>query len=192
MHLVTCVFQYMLFVISVTSLCQSIKNPVGYYWRDYLGEIPSDAVAGGMNRADKPTYIGQVYIKGVELLPATIRRNTLNATTSAHNKEIYANKNIKILCSNEIDKLTWIATKSNELHLLSNCNLVIGGSEVDHTLYIGRVNHGGRTIIGKVFSRRKGFNGLWIPYNGHEINFKTFEVLAFNCSYDIDVRLGMK
>lgn len=33
-----------------------------YYWRQYLGEIPPDAIVGGHDSSGKLTYIGQAYI----------------------------------------------------------------------------------------------------------------------------------
>lgn len=33
-----------------------------YYWRQYLGEIPPDAIPGGRDESGRTTYIGQAYI----------------------------------------------------------------------------------------------------------------------------------
>ncbi|KAF5289368.1 hypothetical protein FQR65_LT11879 [Abscondita terminalis] len=159
----------------------------GYYWRDYVGHIPPDAVEGGLDKSGNPTYIGQVYTKQYELLPATIYSGCPFAVASAYNHRFEVDKNIKILCSNEQDKLAWVLTKNEETHLLFNCHMVIGGFEVGQTLNIGRVNHGGHTIIGKVFSYPLGNRGLWIPNNAHEANFLQYEILTYGCPKKIEV-----
>lgn len=38
-----------------------------YYWRQYLGEIPPDAIVGGHDVNGKETYIGQAYIYHAKL-----------------------------------------------------------------------------------------------------------------------------
>ncbi|KAK5646301.1 hypothetical protein RI129_004765 [Pyrocoelia pectoralis] len=170
------------FVLPASASGPCNKPSLGYYWRDYVGEIPYDAVPGGKDKSGLPTFIGQAYIKGFELLPATINAGSPTAIASAYNIMMPVNKNIKILCSNELEKFSWLVTKSEEAHLITNCHLVVGGSEVDQTLHIGRVNHDGQTVIGKVFSYRPGGKGLWIPYGGHEIHYTSYEILTYNCN----------
>jgi hypothetical protein len=43
-----------------------------YYWRDYTGEIPHDAILGGYDVNKKPTYIGQAFLADVGIIPGTI------------------------------------------------------------------------------------------------------------------------
>uniref|UniRef100_A0A1Y1MK88 Uncharacterized protein n=1 Tax=Photinus pyralis TaxID=7054 RepID=A0A1Y1MK88_PHOPY len=180
MRLILIICVNLAFATSEPATCQ--QAPLGYYWRDYVGEIPYDAVPGGIDKSGQPTYIGQAYIKGFELLPATITAGSTTAMASAYNIAMPVNKNIKILCSNQLDKFSWLVTKSEEAHLITNCHLVIGGSEVDEIVHIGRVNHHGQTVIGKVFSYRPVFKGLWIPHDGHELNFASYEILTYNCN----------
>ncbi|XP_031346799.1 uncharacterized protein LOC116173450 isoform X2 [Photinus pyralis] len=168
----------MLAVKVIVCLCTYAVAVVaqGYYWREFSnGHIPSDAVVGGRDRAGNPTYIGQLYGLDFELLPATIIRGSPNATSTRHVSAIQTDKNIKILCSYEPHKFRWIPTIAGEAYKLANCHLVNGGSEVNVSLHIGRVNYQSEVIIGKVFSE------LSIPYNGVPINFKAFQILAWDC-----------
>lgn len=43
-----------------------------YYWRDYTGEIPSDAVKGGRDVNNVTTYIGHVFVKNLGIIPVSI------------------------------------------------------------------------------------------------------------------------
>jgi hypothetical protein len=52
------------------SFCQD--STVDYYWREYTGIIPRDAVAGGPNINSKQVYIGQAYVKNSGFIPAQI------------------------------------------------------------------------------------------------------------------------
>ncbi|KAK5641556.1 hypothetical protein RI129_010103 [Pyrocoelia pectoralis] len=153
---------------------------LGYCWREFYGEVPPDAVPGGQDRAGNPTYIGQVYGKDLELLPATIVRGSPIVTTTRTASAMQSDKNVKILCSNEQHKFKWIPTKYGDVHMLSNCHLVNGGYEVEHFLHIGRVNHQAEVIIGKVFSYRDP-GGLSIPYGGVPVYYQAYQILAFDC-----------
>ncbi|KAB0795852.1 hypothetical protein PPYR_07641 [Photinus pyralis] len=168
---------------AVAVLTQSVYfQPSGYYWREFSnGQIPSDAVAGGRDRAGNPTYIGQVYGLDLELLPATIIRGSPNATSTRHVSAIQTDKNIKILCSNEQHKFRWIPTTVGETYKLANCHLVNGGSEVNYFLHIGRVYYQSEVIIGKVNTDRPQAQGLAIPYNGLPVIFVSYQILAFDC-----------
>lgn len=66
----------------------------GYYWVDYNGgEMPRNALRVSDQSSD---YVGQVYTKSYELLPATVRTSSPHATFNAYNKELSANQNIKV------------------------------------------------------------------------------------------------
>lgn len=178
------------------------EQTTDYYWRDYVGIIPNDAVQGGTDKAGNPTYVGQAYIRNFELLPVTIFPGCMFANTTAHGAEITTDKNIKILCAKDLENFEWVITKNEETHLLINCHLVMGGSEIGHTLNIGRVKHDGRIVIGKIFSYPLENRGLAIPYNGKPIVFLSYEILTYKCQkntiktaiigleVDIDVRSG--
>ncbi|KAF2897898.1 hypothetical protein ILUMI_08277, partial [Ignelater luminosus] len=174
----------------------SLEFP-GYYWRDYTGIIPPDAIEGGTDESGSPTYIGQVYIKEYELLPAIITRGCKTVITTAYGEERTSDKNTKILCARDKRKFEWVPTKSEETHLMTNRHFVIGGTEIGHNLNIGRINHGGRLLTGKIFSYPLPNRGLAVPYEGKPIVYQSYEILTYNVSkysdnahlmIDIDVR----
>lgn len=59
-------------------------------------------------------------------------------------------------------------------------DLVVGGMELDTTLYIGKAYHAGEIKIGKVFPPTHEFKGLrlWTQSNGTYVT-ETFEVLKY-------------
>lgn len=161
-----------------------------YYWRDYVGTIPLDAVAGGTDKAGKTTYIGQIFNKKFELLPATIYPGCKIARASAYNQFRESDTNVKILCSGRPQEFAWIPVKNEKAHLLTDCSFVLGGSEVEQPLNLGRVNYDGQLIIGKVFSFPLPNRGLYIPYNNKEVKFLSYEILTYGCNKQgfLDVR----
>lgn len=69
---------------------------IGYYWVDYNGgDMPENALTV---LSDSSDYVGQVYSKKYELLPATVRTSAPFASYNAYNKEFNTNQNIKV-CS---------------------------------------------------------------------------------------------
>lgn len=67
-------------------------------------------------------------------------------------------------------------------HMLTHCDQVIGGTEINQVLTIGRVNHQGSIVIGKVFANHLSNKGLWIPDgNGKPANYLNFQLLSYNC-----------
>ncbi|KAF2896632.1 hypothetical protein ILUMI_09543, partial [Ignelater luminosus] len=126
----------------------SITNPnqiPHYYWRDYVGVIPEDAIQGGTDDYGNPTYVGQAYFEKFELLPVIIYVGCKSANATAYANEITTDKNIKILCGKYKENFEWVATKNEETHLLTNRILIVGGYEVGQTLHIGRVQYSGST-----------------------------------------------
>ncbi|KAJ8928578.1 hypothetical protein NQ314_018864 [Rhamnusium bicolor] len=48
------------------------QSHYNYYWREYAGEIPFDAVTGGTDVDNKTTYISQVNLNEYGIIPVTI------------------------------------------------------------------------------------------------------------------------
>ncbi|KAB0791004.1 hypothetical protein PPYR_02804 [Photinus pyralis] len=156
--------------------------PPGYYWREYDGKIPADAFPGGSDKDELLTYIGQIYLKDYGLLPATITPGSTFAVSSSQGKTIQTDKDVKILCSVDQHMFRWVVSKIGNEHLFkADCPLVNGGSEANQIIHIGRVMHEGATIIGRVFSYWEIYKGLWIPHNGQQKHFDSYEILTFNC-----------
>lgn len=50
----------------------SASQDINYYWRDYTGDIPKDAVPGGTDANGDTTYIGQGFVIDIGLIPGVI------------------------------------------------------------------------------------------------------------------------
>lgn len=87
----------------------------------------------------------------------------------------------QILCTPFPEYFSWIPVNTSMMNLLSACQQVIGGTEIDQILTIGRVNHQGRIVIGKVFPDNLTNRGLWIHANGIPVNYLSYELLTYRC-----------
>ncbi|XP_044252818.1 natterin-3-like, partial [Tribolium madens] len=92
------------------------------------------------------------------------------AYVSYDGREIKVN-DFKILCEK---KMCWLPSRDGQVPAGA---IPAGKTASGETLYIGRVNMGGVTKVGKVHSSHKC---LYVPYNGKEIMFKSYEVLVLH------------
>ncbi|KAF2892138.1 hypothetical protein ILUMI_14035, partial [Ignelater luminosus] len=95
-----------------------------------------------------------------------------------------------ILCTQRPEQFEWVKTNNDEIKLITDKQLIIGGFEPGCTTYIGRARQGGETAVGKALADNLPiFAGLHVTSNGRGIRHTSFEVLAFNPKLaSIDVR----
>lgn len=78
------------------------KQISDYYWRDYSGAIPCDAVKGGTDAAGNTTYIGQVSAADKcadtqpDIISATIHEGNKTAYAAYHSAIYYQTKHVKV------------------------------------------------------------------------------------------------
>ncbi|KAJ3651272.1 hypothetical protein Zmor_017322 [Zophobas morio] len=157
-----------------------------YHWTLYNGTIPEDAIPGGRDVSGETFYVGLVQLKLINevfagmILPSsgTARITSLGITREVKNDPFTI---INILCSSDKEAFEWVSTKSENLHLLTDHNLVGGGKVLGQDLYIGRVRSDGGIVLGKVFPHRFIYQGLYVPSKGVFAQFMSYQVLAFNC-----------
>lgn len=83
----------------------------------------------------------------------------------------------QILCSTK--EPTWVPVDIKNRKTFENENLVQGGFEIGHKLFIGRINYQGLTVTGKVFLDSVN-RGLEIMIEGHHAKkIQCFEMLTF-------------
>ncbi|XP_018562465.1 uncharacterized protein LOC108904404 [Anoplophora glabripennis] len=154
--------------------------PVDYYWREYTGSIPRDAVEGGRGPNNCLTYIGQVSVREHGIIPVTIypgNTSVVAAVYGVHHVNLY----IKILCSSTRESLRWIQADSANFHVqTANLHLVRGGVEGDLLSYIGRIRFQGETIVAKVRQHGVGNVRLYFPVGEEEKSADSFEILVYN------------
>ncbi|CAH1383066.1 unnamed protein product [Tenebrio molitor] len=141
-----------------------------------------------------PLYVGLVYIRGFELLPATIFPKQEIARTTAYAHVLNTNQHVKILCSPHQEAFEWTSIQSQDLHQYVHRNLIPGGSEVGENLYIGRVYRNNEVIVGKIFKHERANRGIWFPLGNGPANSLTYEILSYNCEKAgprLDVRIDL-
>ncbi|KAF5302555.1 hypothetical protein FQR65_LT00927 [Abscondita terminalis] len=177
--------QNLVFIILFVCIIKKTIGKIddGYYWRDYDGVIPRDALAGGLDENGEPIYIGQVLYYD-KLLPAKIYPYDKNAYYT-WGTEYSTRENVKILCTPYPEKLRWVDTKKDELHLLINTHLVKGGFEPVYDIYIGRGFHKMQTLVGRIRAgNAPHLNiGLYVSVPSKEVIVPSFQVLTYDPNY---------
>ncbi|KAB0793970.1 hypothetical protein PPYR_13590 [Photinus pyralis] len=154
-----------------------------FYWRDYFGEIPSDALGGGYDKAGNPAYIGQLFNHKDGLLPAMIYEGDQSLYATVRNAPLTQQKYGKILCSHNPCKYKWIPTDTSKVQsLFSNYTVISGGYEnaINIDLYIGRIHYDLEIRIGKVIVGINSVNGIHIPFGKSYVHFKSYEILVYD------------
>ncbi|KAF2894445.1 hypothetical protein ILUMI_11734 [Ignelater luminosus] len=187
----SCFKMFYIMIINILLILKKTDslNIEGYYWREYAGKVPSDALAGGIDYNGNPIFMGQIFQNG-KITPAKIYPDD-NKAYYGYGKEHSGTENIKILCSQHPERFVWIKTKHDEIHLLTKHHIVLSGYHPGKTMYFGRVMYGRETSVGKVGAGINENRGLYITQNGEEINFHLFEILTYNetiTTQHIDVR----
>ncbi|XP_018562442.1 uncharacterized protein LOC108904397 [Anoplophora glabripennis] len=151
-----------------------------YYWRDYTGEIPGDAIEGGRDVNNKVTYIGQVFVKNHGLIPVTIYPGKTSVAAAIHGVHNF-NNHIKILCSSSKQNFKWVPADAKTLHAkMIKKHLVRGGVEHDLISNIGRISYQGEVIVSKVCGYKVGDAKLYFPAGNKETNVESYEVLMYD------------
>ncbi|KAF5293551.1 hypothetical protein FQA39_LY03036 [Lamprigera yunnana] len=158
-----------------------------YYWRDFTGLLPTDAVPGGLDASGDITYIAQFSlpaeynqdVSGIHTLVGTLRKGKDRAEAPYLGRTIYSNEtsNLKVLCAAYLGRYKWYPLKSL---YAPNCRLLIGGNEDGIPLYVGKAVQGREKLIGKLFSDTSVHSAKLIsPYQGGEVTHETFEILTY-------------
>lgn len=76
----------------------TIKTKISeYFWKDFYGVIPPDALPGGTDLGGEPTYIGQSFLPDRNVVvPTIIEKGSKNATINLGNVKISTGKNTKV------------------------------------------------------------------------------------------------
>ncbi|KAK5638887.1 hypothetical protein RI129_013182 [Pyrocoelia pectoralis] len=150
-------------VVCFFSTALSIKP--NFYWRDYDGTIPDDAIRGGKLNG-KTTYIGLVAtVEGP--VSALIIPGDPKAYTTMDGKAVISLKGAKILCTTVPCRFVW--TKKLE----DNCVYVTGSYIDSAAVYIGRATYEGNVVTG-----RTNFNlgSLYFPSQSPDWTYKRLPI----------------
>jgi hypothetical protein len=151
-----------------------------YYWRDYNGEIPHDAILGGYTVNKKPTYIGQAFLADVGIIPGTIYPGQVGIRLPFGWKATFSDIAVKILCSKHLNCFSWEPAENKTLHSTTiGRHLVVGGYENGQKLNVGRVTYQNQMIVGKVLGYKAGNAGCYFVFGDKEIGVGSYQVLIY-------------
>ncbi|RZC34219.1 hypothetical protein BDFB_003908, partial [Asbolus verrucosus] len=124
-----------------------------YYWRDYTGSIPRDAIIGGQTAKGDNVYIGQVYDTNAGLIVVQINPGVQHVFLPLYDIVKNSSEHIKILCGIQ-ENFRWLPTNSSNLHMLLLYNHPVNGGHLDAEgqINVGRIQEDGETKIGMVDS----------------------------------------
>ncbi|VEN48017.1 unnamed protein product [Callosobruchus maculatus] len=181
-----------LLIVGIATLAYGRSNKyTHYYWRDYTGEIPCDAVIGAFNDSGTTIYIGQgwaMYNEAFSLAPVPIVEGERVQKTVISGVPVDVVP-LKILCVTSPYPDKWIETNTSGLVAVAEKNQLIPGGIEFHTdpayngynfnLTIGRAQVGGKPKIGKIVSYF-GMSVLYLVDGDRIVEALNFEVLAAN------------
>jgi hypothetical protein len=154
-----------------------------YYWKEYTGVVPRDAIAGGRDAAGRRTFIGQAYIHGHGFYVAHIRPGVTEVVVPCYGPKV-ATSDVKILCSEHPEYFSWVKTSAKTFEAdTAGLKVVIGAYDNignNGIMHVGRIFYQGAVIVGDVtpFASRKGNVQLWFVFNKVERPANFYEVLV--------------
>lgn len=153
---------------------QPKMEKLGLGWVDAeYGEIPSQAVQGGVEADGSPLYIGRgEYKRGVQV--GKVSREHGGLLIGYGGREIKL-KHYQVLCG-DAQQLRWVECEGKEQPM--GWTLVQGGREADGSpLYIARIHHNGGRHVGKAGQHLK--YGASCSFGSEEIDTANYSILAY-------------
>nr|CAH7766745.1 unnamed protein product [Callosobruchus chinensis] len=169
----------------------SLNKYTHYYWRDYTGEVPCDAVVGGYDEQNRTTYIGQgfgMFNGYYSLSPVTIIEGERRQRASISGIGIEVGQT-RILCATSPNPDKWIKTNSRDLVTdTADEQMILGGIEgkkdislIRYDLNIGRAKLGNKLVTGKIVTFSDNNSALFVLDGWFTREIKDdFEVLVAN------------
>ncbi|KAJ8950639.1 hypothetical protein NQ318_010838 [Aromia moschata] len=173
----------------ILSLFVGIQCCGDFYWREFEGVIPTDAISFGYSDfVQKQLYIGQAYIHNYGLMIGKIYNGAKQITVPCYGTKT-TNTAIKILCAQDSRKYYWLST-TNETYSTDTANKcpVLGGYDEtipDHTnlthgvLHIGRINYLDDYVTGNIAAYHE-YPLFYYVLNNVEKNSAVYEVLMYS------------
>ncbi|KAK5641471.1 hypothetical protein RI129_010018 [Pyrocoelia pectoralis] len=167
--------------------CSGIPSSVeDYFWRDYTGIVPKDALACGTDSNGNPTYIAQISVPSprdptrstVDVLPAILEAGAITVYAPYNVDVVYrdaSNSSVKVLCVYSSSYYKWHSPKTL---LPSFHKYVIVGYESSSPLYLGRAEVNNATVTGKIYANDREA-GLIVAYDAGQIYPHSYTILTY-------------
>ncbi|XP_068900648.1 uncharacterized protein [Tenebrio molitor] len=151
-----------------------------YCFYDYTGVLPIDAVVGGTDQIGQPFYIGLVHFHQLNAFSVCmILSNFQSIYVSALDTifKINPSLHVMIMTSHHQDQLKW---ESTNIHRMHNFEIVTAAKIGLSNIYFGRVQHGGRTLVGQVYPHNTNYRGFYMSSRTKRHQYTSFEILTFS------------
>ncbi|KAF5293686.1 hypothetical protein FQA39_LY03171 [Lamprigera yunnana] len=160
-----------------TAIVRNITQSEGYYWRDYHGVVPNDALVPGIDNNGMSVYIAQVLYED-QLIPGRLVEGQNQAVFEYGGKKWTTSINIKIFCTKVPQFFKWIKTTSAKFSVQND--YIVGGYEKRYGIFIGRGTHNWDLLIGKIVVDGTNPIVLHAAQDDVAIRLNNFEVLSFS------------
>ncbi|XP_056640339.1 uncharacterized protein LOC130447503 [Diorhabda sublineata] len=170
-------------------------------WITYTGEIPNNAVPGGSDAKNNPEFIGRAFYATDSFtdgwtenstegyFPGVLQNGAESIEVIVYREPHTITEGIEILVANEETHLEWKEVMSFEFPKLFDdprYHPVIVGNEFhgflyNSTVYLGRVNHQGSDVFGKILNiANAGENKiLYYAFQGEFHTAEKYDVLVY-------------
>ncbi|XP_044268764.1 uncharacterized protein LOC123013949 [Tribolium madens] len=182
------------FYFCIISVCFAAGSDY-YYWREFTGVVPPDALPGGKDADGRDAYIGEAYIHGHGIYVVQIYPGEKEVAVPAYGFKT-ASFNIKILCTEDPEFFLWIQTtaKNYEKDIVGVEPVTVGYDGVGNSgvVNVGRIFYQGEVLVGDVtpYASRKGNVQLWFPFRKVERAVNFYELLVVYVPNGIEPRIG--
>lgn len=150
------------------------NNPVLKWQPVEEGWAPNDnCVEGGQDVNGDMTFVGRAFLEG-DIIPGKIVPSHKVCYVSRNGKE-HGCDQYQVLEVLGDARVVWFPSSNGEVPP----GAVKGGSTAaDEPLFIGRAQHEGATVVGKIHPDHKV---LYIPFGGEEESYEEYETLCVKC-----------
>ncbi|EFA03860.1 hypothetical protein TcasGA2_TC013978 [Tribolium castaneum] len=167
-----------------------------YYWREFTGVVPPDALPGGKDADGRRTYIGEAYVHNHGIYVVQIYPGVKEVEVPAYGPKS-ASFNIKILCTEDPESFFWIKTSAKtyekDIEGLEPVTAGYDGVGNSGVVNVGRIFYQGEVLVGDVtpYASRKGNVQLWFPFRKMERAVNFYELLVVYVPNGIEPRMGI-
>ncbi|KAB0794123.1 hypothetical protein PPYR_13743 [Photinus pyralis] len=157
-----------------------------YYWRDYTGIVPNDAIAGGVDSHGRTTYVAQISVPAIQD-PTRLRVEAIPAVLQAEKMSVYAPYNGNVISTNASSTSVKVLCAPNSIHFIWHTpsttlphdhSYVIVGYESLSPVFLGRAQINNETITGKL-NANNGYRVLEVAHNGSSVYMETYTILTY-------------
>ncbi|XP_063914562.1 uncharacterized protein LOC135130999 [Zophobas morio] len=171
---------FIVFFVVALLTHKSLSTDETYYWKDYDGTIPDDALEGGYDIHSNSIFIGKAQV-GEDHIVVPIYPNISDVQTFSDGKVEKINSGIKILCGSE-QPVDWIRASAENFHVVLIGKNPVQGGELKNKghLHVGRIFYENEIKIGPILSYDLDKACLHFVHKHLVLSTDKYEVLVYD------------